>query len=461
MSRSLLQYQRVYFLGAGGIGMSALARYFKACGMEVAGYDRTSTPLTDELRKEGIAIHFLDDINEIPADFKKLELKDSTLVVLTPAVPKDHAELNYFLQQGFTVMKRSEVLGLITTGVKTFAVAGTHGKTTTSSILAHILRYAGKNVTAFLGGIAVNYQSNYLEGNPANDDHCIVVEADEFDRSFLTLFPSMAVITSMDPDHLDIYGDASAMRKTYHQFASQVSDLLLLHFQLEDPVTDAKILHYGIDKKLPYHAQHIQVVDGRYQFDLVTPGYTLKGLTLGLPGRHNIENAVGASAIALENGVDPGTLAEALADYKGVQRRFEVCVHNQQVVYIDDYAHHPAELKAAILSAKELFPGKKITGIFQPHLFTRTRDFADGFAESLDLLDCVYLMDIYPARELPLTGITSATIMERMRSKVVEIVSPEVLIQKLRADKPEVLMTLGAGDIDKLVQPITRLLTTA
>lgn len=461
MTTVLNTYRQVYFLGIGGIGMSAIARYFKACGLKVAGYDRTSTPLTDELKSEGMAIHFTDAIDEIPAGYRNTSLKSSTLIVLTPAVPKDHSELHYFVSNGYTVMKRSQVLGLITAGEKTFAVAGTHGKTTTSSILAHILHASGVNVTAFLGGIAVNYNSNYIQGDPAAAGHVIVVEADEFDRSFLTLHPEMAVITSMDPDHLDIYGDEGEMRRTYHEFASQVKKTLVLQRLLEEPETSARILQYGIDEKTPYRAEHIAVENGRYRFDLVTPGYILRGLTLGLPGRHNIENAVAASAVALESGIDPSSLSEALASYRGVHRRFEVCVNTPDLVYIDDYAHHPAELQAAILSARELFPGRKLTGVFQPHLFTRTRDFADGFAASLDLLDEVFLLEIYPARELPLPGITAATILDKMKLSVRSIVTPEELISALRKQRPDVLLTLGAGDIDRLALPLTRLFTAA
>lgn len=461
MSAVLRTYRQVYFLGIGGIGMSAIARYFKAYGLEVAGYDRTSTPLTDELKAEGMQIHFEDDVKAIPAAYLDPANKESTLVVLTPAVPKNHSELHHFVTNGYAVMKRSEVLGLITAGEKTFAVAGTHGKTTTSSILAHILHASGVNVTAFLGGIAVNYHSNYIQGNPNAANHVIVVEADEFDRSFLTLFPEMAVITSMDPDHLDIYGDEGEMRRTYLEFASQVKKTLVLQRFLDVSATEARILPYGIDDKTPYRAEHIIVENGRYRFDLVTPGYILRGLTLGLPGRHNIENAVAASAVALEYGVDPSSLSEALASYRGVHRRFEVCVNTPQLVYIDDYAHHPAELKAAILSARELFPVRKLTGVFQPHLFTRTRDFAQGFAESLDLLDEAFLLEIYPARELPLPGITAATILDKMKLSAKSIVTTEELIASFRRKSPDVLLTMGAGDIDRLALPLTRLFTAA
>lgn len=461
MKSGLQQYRQVYFLGIGGIGMSALARYFHAYGLETAGYDKTSTTLTDELRAEGMAIHFNDDTAAIPPAFMDNSRKDETLVVLTPAIPRDHSELKYFTSKGYTILKRSQVLGLITEGQKTFAVAGTHGKTTTSSILAHILKDCGVNVTAFLGGIAVNYQSNFIQGEPNAEKHVIVVEADEFDRSFLTLYPQKAIITSMDPDHLDIYGNAGEMRTSYRQFAAQVQKTLVVKEGLDIKVPHKKILHYSIGGDTPYKATKVRVINGRYQFDLVTPGYIMEGLTMGLPGRHNIENAVAASAIALESGINPSSLSDALESYRGVQRRFEVRINTQDIVYIDDYAHHPAELEAAILSARELFPGRKLTGIFQPHLYSRTRDFADGFAESLDLLDELFMLEIYPARELPIEGITARTILDKMKLENKWLVTPEDVIASFRKQSPDVVMTLGAGDIDRLAEPLTRLFTAS
>ena len=461
MRSGLQQYRQVYFLGIGGIGMSALARYFKACGLTTAGYDKTSTTLTDELRDEGMLIHFTDSVAEIPGEYQDQKRKNETLVVLTPAIPRDHTELNYFTSNNYTILKRSQVLGLITENQKTFAVAGTHGKTTTSSILAHILKDTGMNVTAFLGGISVNYDTNFIQGEPNSPKHIIVVEADEFDRSFLTLHPEKAIITSMDADHLDIYGNAEEMQQSYRQFASQVQKTLVIREGLDIHVPHRNILHYSIDGHTPYKATHVRVRDGRYQFDLVTPGYVLTGLSLGLPGRHNIENAVAASAIALESGVDPLSLSDALESYTGVQRRFEVRINTSDLVYIDDYAHHPAELRAAILSARELFPGRKLTGVFQPHLYSRTRDFAEEFAESLDLLDELFMLEIYPAREVPIPGITARTILDLMQLADKKIVSPEELIAAFRMHKPDVVMTLGAGDIDRLVEPLTRLFTTS
>ena len=454
----------VYFLGIGGIGMSALARFFLAAGKKVSGYDRTSTPLTDDLKKEGMHIHFEDNVEMIPLPYRQISAKDQTLIVLTPAIPSNHSELNFFRSNDYTIMKRSAVLGFITDKQTTYGVAGTHGKTTTSSILSHILHTAGRNCTAFLGGISVNFKSNLLLGKPSLPDHEIVVEADEFDRSFLTLYPSAAIITSMDADHLDIYGNKDEMQESYRMFASQVKpEGFIIHKSgLEVGQTPARKITYSIEsRKADYQGANIAVANGWYTFNLVTPGYVIDGLTLGLPGRHNIENAVAASALALETGVDIVSLKDALASYAGVQRRFEVHVRTHEIIYIDDYAHHPEELRAAISSARELYPNHKITVAFQPHLFSRTRDFADGFAESLSLADTLYLLDIYPARELPIPGIDAGIIFDKVSITDKHLVSKEELVNRLRKTKPEVLMTLGAGDIDQLILPIKTILEKA
>jgi len=459
--KDLSNIKYVYFLGIGGIGMSALARYFNACGKVVVGYDKTSTPLTDELKSEGIKIHFNDDVDAIPEAVKQVEDKEAVLVVLTPAIPKAHAEWNYFISNGYTIVKRSQLLGLLTADQETMAVAGTHGKTTTSSILAFILSTAKENCTAFLGGISSNFNSNLLLGNANEKNHLIVVEADEFDRSFLTLFPKYAIITSMDPDHLDIYGTDAEIKATYQKFAEQVKrdGLILIKKGLPIKNTEAKILTYSIDdSQADYFAENIMVKEGFYYFDLVTPGYKIEKLKLGLPGRHNVENALAASALAIEVGIDLSSIQEALLNYKGVKRRFEVQVRNENITYIDDYAHHPTELVAAIQSAKELYPGKKITGLFQPHLFTRTRDFADGFASALSMLDTIYLLDIYPAREEPIAGIDSNMLLGKITNQDKMLVSKTAFIEQIRSRKPEVLMTLGAGDVDQLVNPLVQLL---
>lgn len=458
---SLQHITHVFFLGIGGIGMSALARYFLAAGKQVAGYDRSSTPLTDELKKEGMMIHFEDAVGNIPEAFRDTERKESILVVLTPAIPSQHNELNYFRKEAYHIAKRSQVLGYITAQFTTYGVAGTHGKTTTSSILANIFHSAGRNCTAFLGGISTNFNSNFLQGDVTRQDHEIIVEADEFDRSFLTLHPTAAIITSMDPDHLDIYGTSHEMQDSYRAFASQVHSegCIVQKYGLDLGKTAARKITYSITHDAAdYRGEHIKVEKGRYSFSLVTPGYVIDGLQLGLPGRHNVENAVAASALALERGVDIVSLKEGLLSYAGVYRRFQYHVNREDMVYIDDYAHHPEELKAAILSARELYPGKMITVAFQPHLFTRTRDFADGFAESLSLADHVYMLDIYPAREEPIPGVDAGIIFNKVSCTVKERVTKEQLIQRLRVDRPEVLMTLGAGDIDQLTAPIKTLL---
>ncbi|MFM1744255.1 MAG: hypothetical protein RLZZ630_192 [Bacteroidota bacterium] len=452
---------QVYFLGIGGIGMSALARYFLASGKIVAGYDRTPTPLTHGLEREGMKIHYEDLLEKIPASILDEHQLNSTLIVVTPAIPSGHAELNWFKERGYDLLKRSEVLGLITGDVPTMAVAGTHGKTTTSTILVHILRIAGRNCTAFLGGISANYGSNLVLGVPSRSDHEIVVEADEFDRSFLTLHPEAAIVTSMDADHLDIYGSADEMQRTYRRFASQVSPdgLLLVRRGLDMGQTSARQLSYSIENDgSDYRAERIRVEDGMYIFDLVTPGFVVEGLRLGLPGRHNVENAVAASALALERGVDMLSLKEALSCFRGVQRRFDVIVRTENTTYIDDYAHHPEEIRAVINSARELYPGKRISVVFQPHLYSRTRDFADGFAQALSLADAVYLMDIYPARELPIPGVDSLLIFKSISCTEKKLLSREELLSTIASNMPQVLMTLGAGDIDQLIIPIQKIL---
>jgi len=456
------QFRFVYLLGIGGIGMSAIARYFNADGKIVAGYDKTSTPLTDELRKEGMQIHFQDDLNLIPDAIRDIQNRDQVLVILTPAVPANHAELNFFTTNGYAVVKRSKVLGMLTADHFTLAVAGTHGKTTTSSILAHLLNEAGKNCTAFLGGISVNFGSNLLLGDSSKPEHLVVVEADEFDRSFLQLFPDMAIVTSMDADHLDIYGDANEMHATYQQFARQVkvNGFLLHKLGLNLGSVEAETKTYSITSNdADFVGTNIEIVDGAYQFDLVSSTYNIKNLKLGLPGRHNVENAVAASVLALKCGITEGNLRNALVSYAGAHRRFEVHIRKPNLVYIDDYAHHPEELKATILSTKELFPDKKITGIFQPHLYSRTRDFADGFAESLSLLDELYMIELYPAREVAIPGVNSTMILDKVTIENKKVVTLEELIQNLRNHHPQVLLTLGAGDIDMMVNPITQLFT--
>jgi UDP-N-acetylmuramate--alanine ligase len=453
----------VYFLGIGGIGMSALARYFNAMGKRVAGYDRTATALTDELISEGIEVHFEDHIRNIPAYIKELPYDtENILIVYTPAVPKDHSEYVFFNLNGFNIKKRAEVLGMIADSARTIAVAGTHGKTTTSSLTAHILKTAGMDPSAFLGGITQNYNTNLLLSKTLGDQrstgsarNLVVVEADEYDRSFLTLHPEIAVITSVDADHLDVYGDSQHVTESFNLFANQVLSKLIVKKSIREKILRKAITYSVNDDSADYFAQNIRIENGFYHYEIVTPVNIFDDLTLGLPGLHNVENSVAAVAIACELNVPENEIRKALASFRGVKRRFDYHIRTSDLVYIDDYAHHPEELKAAISSAREMYPGKKITGVFQPHLYSRTRDFADDFAKSLDLLDECILMEIYPARELPIEGVSSQMLIDRMRSANKSIVQKKDLVEEIGRRKLEVLMTMGAGDIDVFIQPIT------
>ncbi len=447
--------QKVYFLGIGGIGMSALARYFKAGGKNVAGYDRTPTELTRELEKEGIAVHFEDSPEYIPVPFRS---PADTLVIYTPAIPPDHLEQAWLKQEGFYLYKRSEILGLITRNKKTIAVAGTHGKTTVSTMITHLMTHAGDGCSAFLGGISRNFNSN-LVLKPQSE--WVVAEADEFDRSFLRLFPYAAVVTAMDADHLDIYGNLPEMHHAFNLFIGQVDRQGILLMKNELPVEPAakpgRTFTYSLDKG-DFHAGNIHLKDRQYHFDLVGPEGTIHDITLEHPGIVNVENAVAACSMAALLGLDPGRIRSAMENFSGIQRRFEYHVKTEDVVYVDDYAHHPKEIEATVLSLRGLYPDKKITGIFQPHLYTRTRDLADDFAKSLGLLDSLVLLDIYPARELPIEGVTSKMILDRVNLKEKCISSREDLPGLLRKMRPSVLVTLGAGDIDKLTGTITEIL---
>jgi UDP-N-acetylmuramate--alanine ligase len=442
----LRNVQRVYLIGIGGIGMSGLARYFAHLGCIVCGYDKTPTDLTDELRNEGIQLFFDDNSDGIPKSFRDLD--DNTLIIYTPAIPKDSEILNFFQKKDFVLWKRSQVLGLISKGKFTIAVAGTHGKTTTSCMVAHILKDSGKDCSAFLGGIASNYQTNVLFGN--ND--IVVVEADEYDRSFLTLYPDVAIVTSMDADHLDIYGDHEQLTESFKLFASQIKEGGKLIHRKGLPLDGG--FTYSINETADAMAQNVRIENGNFYFDFKRGNLTIANIKLGIAGLHNIENAVAATEAALLVGVSAAAIKSALESFRGVKRRFEYIVKNDNHIYIDDYAHHPEELRAAITSVKKLYPNKKLTTIFQPHLFTRTRDFVDGFAEVLDMSDELLLLDIYPARELPIEGVTSAIILERMHLPNKQIIGKQEAIDKVVAEQPELLLTVGAGDIDQLVQPL-------
>jgi len=445
--------KRVYLIGIGGIGMSGLARYFKKRGCVVCGYDKTITPLTSALRNEGISVVYQDEEDNLKISF--LENDPETLIIYTPAIPKDSKILNYFRSGGFILKKRSEVLGIISKGMYTIAVAGTHGKTTTSSIIAHVLKDSGYDCSAFLGGIATNYDSNVLFG----DNNTMVVEADEFDRSFLTLYPDVAIVTSMDADHLDIYGDRSHLVESFRQFVSQIKEGGRLIFKKGLDLSGGKT--YSANVLADIQAVNVKVQDGSFYFDFKNENIVIENIQLGLPGLHNIENAVAAVEVALHLGINPEKIKKALASFLGVKRRFEYILKDQKHIYIDDYAHHPEELRACIQAVKTLYPGKKLTTIFQPHLFTRTRDFAEGFSEVLSMTDELIMLDIYPARELPIEGVSSAMILEKVSIEAKQILSKEQTLDYIRAQKPELLLTVGAGDIDTLIVPLKEILTNA
>lgn len=445
--------KRVYFIGAGGIGMSALARYFKKRGCLVSGYDKTKTTLTAALEQEGISISYADQLETVGAEF--LTKDKETLIVYTPAIPKDAVLLNYFKDQGFDLQKRSQVLGIISKGQFCIAVAGTHGKTTTSSVIAHILTASGYGCTAFLGGIATNYQSNFLIG----DNNVVVVEADEYDRSFLTLHPDIAVITSMDADHLDIYGDAAHLHESFHLFAAQLKTGGTLLIKNGLPVANGITYSAGEDSVI--QAQHIRVENGNFVFDYKDASVFIQDICLALPGKHNVENTTAAIAAALQLGISAEKIKAAVAGFKGVKRRFEYIVREDQHIYIDDYAHHPEELRACFDAVRQLYPEKKLTVVFQPHLFSRTRDFADDFAKVLSTADELLLLDIYPARELPMEGIDAAFLWNKLTLKNSRVVSKEEALALVKAQQPELLLTVGAGDIDTLIQPLKTILTHA
>ncbi len=442
MNKTLEHIKNIYFIGIGGIGMSALARYFKFLGKNVAGYDKTATQITLDLSDLGIHIHFNDEVKAIPEQFLN---KEETLVVYTPAIPRDHEEFNHFKDNGFSVKKRAEILGMITKNVYTLAVAGTHGKTTTTAILGHLLKEAGVKVTAFLGGISENYNSNLiLEGNEV-----VVVEADEFDRSFLQLYPDIVAITSMDADHLDIYEKANALEESFVEFSSRAKDHLLICNGL--PISG---ITFGVNDDSDYCAQNIRIDNGTYIFDLKTPHKLIRDLHLNLPGTHNLLNAITAFAIAMLYGTPTTSLAKALFSFKGVQRRFSYQIKTKNLVYVDDYAHHPTEINALHQAVREMHPGKKVLAIFQPHLYSRTRDFAEDFATSLSQFDQLLLLDIYPARELPIEGITSEWLLEKIEANDKKLVIKENLIEEIIKSNPEVVVTIGAGDIGEEVKSI-------
>jgi UDP-N-acetylmuramate--alanine ligase len=441
---------RVYFVGIGGIGMSALARYFAKRGCLVSGYDKTRTNLCAALEEEGIAIQYSDDTAFFPEAFQTGRAE--TLIVYTPAIPSNAALLNYFKENGFSLKKRSEVLGLISAGQFCIAVAGTHGKTTTSAMIAHILKATGFDCTAFLGGIATNYNSNFLLG----DNDTVVVEADEYDRSFLALHPDIAVITSMDADHLDIYGDSSQLEESFKLFAGQLKPGGTLIVKSGLPITTG--LTYGLNSRAEINALDVRIEDGYFVFNFVSGALEINNIRMLLPGKHNVENAVAAIAVALKIGIDPMLVKEAIGAFKGVRRRFEYVVKSDAHIYIDDYAHHPEELRACFNAVRELYPEKKLSVIFQPHLFSRTRDFADAFAEVLSTADDLLLLEIYPAREMPIEGIDAEMLLNKINLQQKARCNKDDVASLIKEKNPELLLTVGAGDIDTLILPLKEIL---
>jgi UDP-N-acetylmuramate--alanine ligase len=448
----LTNIKRIYFIGIGGIGMSALARYFNTQGVFVSGYDKTPTALTDSLMEEGIAIHFEDDLNQID--------KEATVIVYTPAIPAEHKELNYYKDNHYLVVKRSDVLQWVTENAFTIGIAGTHGKTTTTSMTAHILRHTGYGCNAFLGGIASNYDTNFW----SHEKNVVVVEADEYDRSFLKLSPNIAVITAVDPDHLDIYGTPEEVLKAFGQYADKIKPggTLIQKFgtRVDTSVTNKTISTYGYDQaNAAYHSSALKVVEGAYVFDLVHPNGVLKNVVLNMGGLHNVENAIAAIAIALTLGIEDDKIIAAVADFKGVKRRFEYKVKTANKVLIDDYAHHPEELSALISGVKSIFPNQKMVLVFQPHLYSRTQDQATGFSSTLDQADEVILLPIYPARELPIPGVTSDMLLSAMTIEKKQVMSKEQLLAWAAATEDKLIVMAGAGDIDVCINQIKDILT--
>lgn len=448
----LTNIKRIYFIGIGGIGMSALARYFNTQGVYVSGYDKTPTPLTNDLQAEGIQIHFEDDVQQID--------KEATVIVYTPAIPATHSELNYYKDNGYNVVKRSDVLNWITENAFTIGIAGTHGKTTTTSMTAHILRHTGYGCNAFLGGIASNYDTNFW----SDERNVVVVEADEYDRSFLKLSPNIAVITAVDPDHLDIYGTAEEVLKAFGQYADKIKPggtlIQKLGTTVNTNASNKTIYTYGYDKdKASYHTSNLKVVDGSYIFDLVHPAGVLQNVVLNMGGLHNVENATAAIAIALTLGIEDKKIIEAVAAFKGVKRRFEYKVKTANKVLIDDYAHHPEELNALISGVRSIYPGEKMVLVFQPHLYSRTQDQCEGFVETLDKADEVILLPIYPARELPIEGVTSEMLLAKMKLANKKVMTKEALLDWASTTNDKLIVMAGAGDIDAYITKVKEIIT--
>ncbi len=452
----------IYFVGIGGIGMSALARWFKSQGKTIAGYDRVRTPLCEQLEKEEIIISYEDDSGMIPPVFK--ENKEQTTIIYTPAIPETNHILSYFRKEGYEIKKRSQILGEITANHFTIAVAGTHGKTTTSAFIAHILKKADLNMVSFIGGITVNYNSNLVVNQKQDDALKIVVEADEFDRSFLTLNPDIAILTALDPDHLDIYGDEKKMIESYDQFLNQVKEggTLIIKKGLSDRMKPGReasmnLIEYNFDHN-PVRADNIRLEKEETRFDYLSPEINIENIPVSFSGFHNVENAIAAITACIQLNIAPELIKSALANFRGIKRRFEYIIYTDQIVFIDDYAHHPEEIRVFLESVKQIFGNRSITAVFQPHLYSRTRDFAGEFARSLELADEIILLEIYPAREKPIEGVSADLIYDKIRDKKKFKCSMEELIQVIKEKDLDILVTIGAGDIDSMVIPIKRML---
>jgi UDP-N-acetylmuramate--alanine ligase len=453
-TKSISDYSNVYFVGIGGIGMSALARYFKSLGKNVIGYDKTETPLTIALETEGIAVHYHDLGDNLPIEFKNTE---TTLVVFTPAIPKNHGEINYFIEHNFQVLKRAEVLGLITRSSLGIGVAGTHGKTTTSTLLAHILSTSTVGCNAFLGGISSNTNSNLIL-HPSSP--YTVIEADEFDRSFLQLSPKIAIITSTDADHLDIYGDEKVFLEGFQSYANLIkSDGYSVIKEGLNLTSPSNVVHYAVNTPSDFWADELSYANGKFYFTLHTRTEIWKNVELGIPGIHNVENAVACIAVALYIGLTESEIRHGLSSFKGVKRRFEYQVRTEDIVYIDDYAHHPTEINALMSSVKLMYPDKDILTVFQPHLFTRTRDFMQAFANALSATDELVLLPIYPARELPIAGITSESLLQLCNAQKQQVIDADKVVDYISKRKNQVILTVGAGDIDRIINPLRNVIS--
>lgn len=457
---NIFNYKLYYFIGIGGIGMSAIARFFNYYKKKVVGYDKNMSELTILLNKEGISCHYNENIENLD-NLTKLYLDEEILVIYTPAISVENLEYQYFKSKGYKILKRSMVLGEISKQFKTIAIAGTHGKTTITTLLSHILKCANINIFSFMGGISKNYNTNLLLGNLNDKDAYFIVEADEYDRSFLTLNPSIALISSVDADHLDIYKDVNKLKESYELFAKNIKPqgLLIVKKNVDNQLNlSSKHIIYSLDLGTEYCAESILIENAFFIYNIKSPIEAINDVTLGLSGLHNVENSIAAVVIAQQIGVKKDIIKEALRSFSGVKRRFDYRIKTEKIIYIDDYAHHPEELKATINSVKLLYPNKKITGIFQPHLFSRTRDFADDFACSLDLLDECILLEIYPARENPIEGINSSWLLNKMKLKNKKLLSKIEAVESIKKNKPELILTLGAGDIDSIIEPLEKII---